>query len=429
MATTRLRRGLHGLVLKPWNFDAWQLEFCAHGKRAPFQASRTPLPQAGREDGRRCVARPLNTAKRGRKGCSASRRVRASAWTSVETKAASAASPRRLCHHPEAPGDRRSQGCIPTWRAGSCVRGLPGHSGRRIAQLPPHMEAKPVAGTRDPHVADKFLRDFQLDSSKGRLPMHGHLKLTGDVCRGVINVANHETSESLQNKIQWRAGQLADIRKLGNSNVSALSFVGKVVLRFVHYNSEVTLVRAYGRTIPACVRCGTVGHRTDICPIPDNDKCGLCGLTVPTTEGVKAPHECIPSCVVCGQAHSTNSRDCKGKFRQLKVSGPKAKRLKPPTTRLPNESPSHPTSGANGGAPRGAHTADAKTPSPPAPSRQGHPPLPGPQDTWRWLPPGFSAPTWQTESKLASALSPQNSDAMESDAKPLPALVCNHLCD
>ncbi|KAH6943279.1 hypothetical protein HPB50_018408 [Hyalomma asiaticum] len=95
--------------------------------------------------------------------------------------------------------------------------------------------------------------------------------------------------------------------------------------------------------------------------------------------------------------------------------------------------------------------------------RQGHPPLPGP--------PGISAPTWQTgeqlgwgrllpllhfspsnvsaldaeykkqievlraqnelllnkiqnlESKLASAPSPQNSDAMESDAEPSPALV------
>ncbi|KAH6933838.1 hypothetical protein HPB50_018593 [Hyalomma asiaticum] len=99
-------------------------------------------------------------------------------------------------HHPEAPGNRRSQGCIPTWRAGSSVRGLPGHSGRRIAQLAPHMGAKPHC-CRHPHVADKLLRDFQLDSSKGRLPMHGHLKLTGDVCRDVINVANHETKSKL----------------------------------------------------------------------------------------------------------------------------------------------------------------------------------------------------------------------------------------
>ncbi|KAH6922953.1 hypothetical protein HPB50_020315 [Hyalomma asiaticum] len=278
------------------------------------------------------------------------------------------------------------------------------------------MGAKPHC-CRHPHVADRLLRDFQLDSSKGRLPMHSHLKLTGDVCRGVINVTNHETSESLQNKIQWRAGQLADIRKLGNSNVAALPFVGKVVPRFVHYNSEVTLVRAYKRTIPACVRCGTVGHRTDICPSPDNDKCGLCGLTVPTTDGVKAPHECIPSCAVCGQAHATNSRDCKGKFRQLKVSGPKAKRPKPPPARQPNQVPksSHfgsqwrsaawcpqrrsqtnvtscPIGNITAREEDGVSTATAQ--------RQGHPPLPGPQDRWRWRPPGISAPTWQTGEQL-----------------------------
>lgn len=357
-----------------------------------------------------------------------------------------------------------------------------------LSLLPAWEQNLIVAGTRDPHVADKLLRDFQLDSSKGRLPMHGHLKLTGDVCRGVINVANHETSESLQNKVQWRAGQLADIRKLGNSNVAALTFVGKVVPRFVHYNSEVTLVRAYKRTIPACVRCGTVGHRTDICPSPDNDKCGLCGVTVPTTDGVKAPHECIPSCAVCGQAHATNSRDCKGKFRQLKVPGPKAKRPKHPPTRLPNQTASHPTSGANGGAPRGAHTADPKTPSPPAPSvTSAHgkktaspPPPPSGKDTRHFPAPktdgaggpralvpqhGKQVSSWagvassplphfspsnvsaldaeykkqievlraqnelllnkiqNLETKLASAPSPQNSDAMESDAEPSPALV------
>ncbi|KAH7959093.1 hypothetical protein HPB49_008159 [Dermacentor silvarum] len=107
-----------------------------------------------------------------------------------------------------------------------------------LSLLPTWEQNLIVAGTRDPHVADKLLRDFQLDSSKGQLLMHGHLKLTGEVCRGVVTVANHETSESLQNKIQWRAGELADIRKLGNSNVAALTFVGKVVPRFVHYNSE-----------------------------------------------------------------------------------------------------------------------------------------------------------------------------------------------
>ncbi|KAH7978095.1 hypothetical protein HPB49_004471 [Dermacentor silvarum] len=359
-----------------------------------------------------------------------------------------------------------------------------------LSLLPTWEQNLIVAGTRDPHVADKLLRDFQLDSSKGQLLMHGHLKLTGEVCRGVITVANHETSESLQNKIQWRAGELADIRKLGNSNVAALTFVGKVVPRFVHYNSEVTLVHAYKRTIPTYGRCGTVGHRADTCPCPDNDKCDLCGHTVPTADGVKAPHECTPSCAVCGQAHATNSRECTAEFRQLKLPGHKAKRHKRRTTRRPKKPPSHPTPEANGGAPRGAHGADPKTRSPPplsvtsAHGKKTAPPPPPPsgKDTshfpalktdgaagarastpqhgkqvssWARVVsssprPSSSPPTvsqldaeykkqidvllaqnelllnkiQNLESKLApAALSPQNSDAMESDAELSPALV------
>ncbi|KAH7958426.1 hypothetical protein HPB49_001612 [Dermacentor silvarum] len=176
-----------------------------------------------------------------------------------------------------------------------------------------------VAGTRDPHVADKLPRE------------------------------------------------LAHINKLGNSNVAAHTFVGKVVPRFVH-NSEVILLRACKRIIRACGPCGTVGHRAHTCPCPDNEKCGLCGQPVPTTKVVNAPHECTPSSAVCGQAHVTNSRDCTGKFRQHEVPDHKAKRPKTRATRRPNNPPSHPTSEANGGAPRGANPADPKTLSPPPPS-------------------------------------------------------------
>ncbi|KAH7944795.1 hypothetical protein HPB49_000696 [Dermacentor silvarum] len=345
-----------------------------------------------------------------------------------------------------------------------------------LSLLPTWEQNLIVAGTRDPHVADKLLRDFQLDSSKGQLLMHGHLKLTGEVCRGVITVANHETSESLQNKIQWRAGELADIRKLGNSNVAALTFVGKVVPRFVHYNSEVTLVRAYKRTIAACGRCGTVGHRADTCPCPDNDKCGLCGHTVPTADGsVGKPMQPTPA---TARENSANSS----------CPATKAKRHKPRTTRRPKKPPSHPTPEANGGAPRGAHGADPKTLSPPplsvtsAHGKKTAPPPPSGKDTchfpalktdgaagarastpqcgkqvssWARVVsssprPSSSPPTvsqldaeykkqmdvlraqnelllnkiQNLELKLAPAVpSPQNSDAMESDAELSPALV------
>ncbi|KAH7952932.1 hypothetical protein HPB49_002937 [Dermacentor silvarum] len=93
-----------------------------------------------------------------------------------------------------------------------------------------------VCGTQNPEVVQKLLTDFQLNTSKGPLPLHGHLKLTGDVCRGVISVHNLET--------------------------------------------KLTPVREYKNTVPACYRCGTLGHLAENCPNPVNERRGLYGQNV-----------------------------------------------------------------------------------------------------------------------------------------------------
>ncbi|KAH7980403.1 hypothetical protein HPB49_015685 [Dermacentor silvarum] len=286
-----------------------------------------------------------------------------------------------------------------------------------LSLLPTWEQNLIVAGTRDPHVADKLLREFQLDSSIGQLLMHAHLKLTGEVCRGVITVANHETSESLQKKIQFRAGELADIRKLGNSNVAAFIFVGKVVPRFVHYNSEATHVLAYERTIPACGRCGTVGHRAGTCPCPDNEKCGLCGHTVPTPNGsVGKPMQPTP---VTARESSANSSCPATRPNALSPEQPgdlrshQVFRLQKPMAERDLV----------------AHGSDPKTLSPPPLSvtsvhgKKTAPPPPPPsgKNTCHF-------PALKTDGAASARASTpkhgkQNSDATESDAKLSPALV------
>ncbi|CAN7985630.1 unnamed protein product, partial [Ixodes hexagonus] len=75
-------------------------------------------------------------------------------------------------------------------------------------------------------------------------------------------------------------------------------------------------VRLYKKTIPACHRCGTVGHRADICPRPQAGRCGRCGSQVaPTSEG-PAEHDCIPCCLLCGGNHLTGAAGCTGKYRK-----------------------------------------------------------------------------------------------------------------
>ncbi|KAH7974235.1 hypothetical protein HPB49_012422 [Dermacentor silvarum] len=128
-----------------------------------------------------------------------------------------------------------------------------------------------IASTREAQTADQLLGDFELQTDKGKMAAHGHLKQHGeDVCYGVVTVANHETTDTLRQALQWPAGELLDIRKFGTSNKARLTIAGRVKPRYIHYNSEITFVQPYYRIIPACGLCGTFGHRADSCPNPAN---------------------------------------------------------------------------------------------------------------------------------------------------------------
>ncbi|KAH7978605.1 hypothetical protein HPB49_006092 [Dermacentor silvarum] len=178
-----------------------------------------------------------------------------------------------------------------------------------------------VVSTNDINSANRLSRELSLKTSQGPLPMIGHAKISGQVCRGVITVHEQETSASLKAKIHWRGGSIAFIRKLGKTAVALLTFEGHHVPRFVHYNSVTTPVREYKRTIPACYCCGMVGHRPDLCPHPNDQRCGHCGQVVGASEEGMTPQECKPSCLVCGEEHLTGYPACKAKFRRLQQTG------------------------------------------------------------------------------------------------------------
>lgn len=205
---------------------------------------------------------------------------------------------------------------------GAAISQLIGRQHMNDISISPNWEQNIIiCGTQNNEVVQKLLSDFQINTSKGPLPLRGHLKLTGDVCRGVISVHNLETSASLKHSVQWRGGELVYARKLGNSNVAVLTFAGRKVPRFVHYNAELTPVREYKKTVPACYRCGALGHRADICPNPVTERCSLCGQNVGAGPEGMAPHECNPTCIVCGGPHLTSSRECTEKFIRLQQPG------------------------------------------------------------------------------------------------------------
>ncbi|KAH7944369.1 hypothetical protein HPB52_018782 [Rhipicephalus sanguineus] len=68
-----------------------------------------------------------------------------------------------------------------------------------------------VVATEDINSANLLSRELSLETSHGPLPMIGHAKISGEVCRSVITVQEQETSASLKAKTQWRVGSIAFI--------------------------------------------------------------------------------------------------------------------------------------------------------------------------------------------------------------------------
>ncbi|KAL1462172.1 hypothetical protein MTO96_027200 [Rhipicephalus appendiculatus] len=62
--------------------------------------------------------------------------------------------------------------------------------------------------------------------------------------------------------------------------------------------------------VEACLNCRQVGHRRDVCPLPNRLTCSSCGQKHPEDQ------PCTPQCVICGDAHMTGDRACKQRFQR-----------------------------------------------------------------------------------------------------------------
>ncbi|KAH7936987.1 hypothetical protein HPB49_006990 [Dermacentor silvarum] len=243
--------------------------------------------------------------------------------------------------------------------------------------------------TSNPQIADKLIGEFAVPSPVGPVPLFGYLRAdTQESCYGVVTVRSSDTEATLRESLYWPEGEILHVRRLGTSN------------------------KPYKKTVPACGRCGSVGHRPDSCPGPKPDLCGICGKAVPLTDGTRAPHECTPRCALCAGPHVTADRCCKERYRTPPPKSPtpppegqagpkKRKRLRPrkPRKTGPRDSPQraqppatnptpppHPDAGAigpslRGQTPDGPPTRKSTTRQVSPASPKPHPPSPEPKPT------------------------------------------------
>ncbi|KAH7983711.1 hypothetical protein HPB52_013802 [Rhipicephalus sanguineus] len=212
---------------------------------------------------------------------------------------------------PRVPCELRTS--VPAGRVGDAIRAYLGDQTTAQVQVWPIWDQNIiVCSTTELPKDQKLLGDFQLPVGDQQLPVRGHAKPSGETCRGVITINPAETSQKIKSELHWPQGTILAARKLGDSTAAVVTFEGTKLPRFLFYHCVATYVRPYKKTVPACTRCGTIGHRPSVCPHPNPDRCAKCGTLA--AEGL-TDHDCHPKCLLCQGAHETGARCCTGKYR------------------------------------------------------------------------------------------------------------------
>ncbi|KAM7303191.1 hypothetical protein ISCGN_013172 [Ixodes scapularis] len=133
-----------------------------------------------------------------------------------------------------------------------------------------------------------------------------------NTAKGVIHgIPEEDTEEHINgNLIGARNPSILQARRMGHSGSVVIVFEGKKVPYFVRYGATEKKCFLHKKKIECCGQCGRVGHRTDVCPRPEERRCKGCWTLNPPAE-----HECTPACGVCGKAHPTGDQKCKKKFK------------------------------------------------------------------------------------------------------------------
>ncbi|KAH7973075.1 hypothetical protein HPB52_021033 [Rhipicephalus sanguineus] len=214
---------------------------------------------------------------------------------------------------PRVPCELRTS--VPADRVGDAIRAYLGDQTTAQVQVWPIWDQNIiVCSTTELPKAQKLLGDFQLPVGDQQLPVRGHAKPSGETCRGVITINPAETSQKIKSELHWPQGTILAARKLGDSAAAVVTFEGTKLPRFLFYHCVATYVRPYKKTVPACTRCGTIGHRPSVCPHPNPDRCAKCGTLA--AEGL-TDHDCHPKCLLCQGAHETGAIGCTGKYRMF----------------------------------------------------------------------------------------------------------------
>lgn len=139
-----------------------------------------------------------------------------------------------------------------------------------------------------------------------------YLAVPDNSCKGVITgVETRPTAEDLTENLRASGTNILYARMMGQTNAAIITFEGIKVPRLVYLWGGEYSCRPHQPRQQVCGVCLGLGHRTDICPQPEQSRCITCG----TLGGAMEDHECTPHCVNCGGEHPAIDPRCPARQR------------------------------------------------------------------------------------------------------------------
>ncbi|KAH7965865.1 hypothetical protein HPB49_011673 [Dermacentor silvarum] len=126
-------------------------------------------------------------------------------------------------------------------------------------------------------------------------------------CKGVIRrIAIEDGPEVIDRKIVNQRNPLAlGAKRIKDTGTVVVLFEGYKVANYVAYGGTLIRCTIFRKQMDVCYTCGRLGHRSDVCPSPEEVVCRGCGVTNPDEQ-----HSCDPKCKLCVEAHLTAAKEC-----------------------------------------------------------------------------------------------------------------------